>query len=186
MTPLDVLTLQQAKDYIKIDFNDEDELITGLIYASVGLVEQATNYRLYQRNEIIIRTGRCYDYTAYQFPINNASVVNQDSADTYDYQVKWFYEPLRINLAWWNGFFYWDSWESFMTNYTYTIHTRPVTFVLTLDVGYTDTTLIPTDLITAIKQIISFTYENRDMTKLDLPSNIQMLLANYRRFATLL
>lgn len=185
MTPLNVVTLQQAKDYIRVDYGDDDELITGLINSAVGLVEQTTNYRLYQRNEVIFRSGFYY-YNAYQFPINSASVVNHDSADTFDYQVKYFYEPLRVNLAWWNGYFYWDSWESFMTNYTYTIHTRPVTFVLTLDVGYTDTAQIPTDLITAIKQIISFTYENRDMTKLDLPSNITLLLANYRRFATLL
>jgi hypothetical protein len=46
--------------------------------------------------------------------------------------------------------------------------------------------LIPNDLITAIKQIINYTYENRDMSKVDLPSNITMLLSKYRRFVTLL
>lgn len=186
MTALDVVTLQEAKDFLRTDFADDDALITGLINSAVGLVEQTTNYRLYQRNEVIYMTGK-FCYVAYQYPLNSASVVNQDSADTTVWSPKLHYETLRIIIGWAQGFWYWDAWESFFTNYTYTLHSsRTTTFILTLDVGYTDTTQIPTDLITAIKQIISFTYENRDMTKLDLPSNITLLLANYRRFATLL
>lgn len=186
MSPTDVISLADAKAYLRVDFSDDDELITALISGAVGYVEQDTQYRLYQRNEIIYTTGK-YCYTAFQFPLNAASVINQDSADTNVYTAKLRYETLRIIIGWANGFWYWDGWETFFTNYYYTIHANDcITFILTLDVGYTDTTLIPNDLITAIKQIISFTYENRDMSKIDLPSNITMLLSKYRRFATIL
>lgn len=185
MTPTDVLSLQSAKDFLRVDFDDDDDLITSLINAAVGLVEQQTSYRLYRRNEIIYTTGK-YCYTAFQYPLNGATVINQDSADTVVYTPKFYYETLRTIIGWANGFWYWDSWQEFFTNYTYTIHnSHTTTFILTLDVGYSDVSLIPTDLITAIKQIISFTYENRDMTKIDLPNNILMLISNYKRFATI-
>lgn len=186
MSPLDVMSLADAKQYLRVDYDDEDDLITSLIYGAVGYAEQDTNYRLYQRSEIIYTTGRYY-YTAFQFPLNGASVINQDSADTNIYTPKFRYEPLRTIIGWANGFIYWNAWYEFFTNYYYTIHADcNVTFTLTLDVGYTDVTLIPTDLLTAIKQIISYTYENRDMSKVDLPSNITMLLQKYRRFATII
>jgi len=187
MTPLDVLSLADAKQYLRVDFGDDDDLITGLIYAAVGLVEQQTQYRLYQRTEIVYTSGR-YCYSAFQYPLNSVTVVNQDSSDTTVYNPKLYYESSRVNITWLdNGFLYWDNWNQFFTNYYYTVHNScSATFILTLNVGYTDTSLIPTDLITAIKQIINYTYENRDMSKVDLPSNITMLLANYRRYVTLL
>jgi len=186
MGPLDVLSLADAKLFLRVDYMDDDDLITGLIIAAVGLVEKETNYRLYQRSETIYTTGK-YFYTAFQFPLNGAAVVNQDSSDTNTYMPKFKYEPLRTIIGWANGFLYWNAWYEFFTNYYYTIHANEcVTFILSLDVGYTDTTQIPNDLIVAIKQIISYTYENRDMSKVDMPSNIAMLLQNYKRFATIL
>lgn len=185
MSPLDVISLEDAKQFLRVDFDDDDDLITSLINSAVGLVEQKTNYRLYQRNEVIYTTGK-FCYTAFQYPINGATVINQDSADTTVFTPKFLYETLRTIIGWAQGFWYWDSWQEFFTNYTYTIHSSHcITFILTLDVGYTDSELIPTDLITAIKQIITFTYENRDMTKLELPDNILMLVTNYKRFNTI-
>lgn len=186
MTPLDVLSLEAAKSYLRVDFADEDDLITALIYAAVGYVEQDTQYRLYQRDEVIYQTGKYY-YTAFQFPLNSASVIDINSEDTTVYTAKLHYERLRTIIGWAQGFYYWNGWYEFFTNYYYSFHgSDQVTFILTLNVGYTDTTQIPADLITAIKQIISYTYENRDMTKIEMPSNITMLLSRYRRFATLL
>jgi len=183
MGPTDVLSVADAKVFLRVDFADDDDLIEALIIAAVGYVEQDTNYRLYQRNEVIMTTGKYY-YTAFQYPLNGASVVNQDSADTNTYTPKLRYETLRTIIGWANGYIYWNAWYEFFTNYYYTIHAdQDVTFLLTLDVGYADTANIPGDLMTAVKQIVSYTYENRDMAKVDMPSNITMLLSKYRRFS---
>lgn len=185
MGPLNVLSLADAKLFLKVDFTDDDSLITGLISAAVSLVEQVTNYRLYNRNEILYTGQICYD--AFQYPLVSASVISADSAITTVPTLKQYPQTLRTVLFWGNGFWYTGFNESFFNNDTYWLNNScPVTYVLTLNVGYTDATLIPTDLITAIKQIITFTYENRDATKLDLPDNIQMLLAPYRRYVTFL
>lgn len=181
MTPLDVLSLEDAKQYLQVDFSDDDDLITALIETAVLEIEKETEYRLYQRTETLLTSK--IQYTAFQFPFNAASVVSQDSADTNTYTMQLNYaSPNRVELFWGNGFQYIDSNQSFFTNYTYGITACPVTFILSLDVGYTDTTLIPNGLITAVKQTIVFLYENRDLAKVTLPDNIQMLCAPYKRF----
>jgi hypothetical protein len=185
MGPLDVLSLADAKSYLKTDFNDDDDLITSLIGAAVSMIEQATEYRLYQRNEVIYMTNNRYGYEAFQHPLNAAAVVAQDSQNTTVYTVLYDYKPLRTYLFWGQGFCYWDNWVEFFTNYTYRISAKVQTFILTLDVGYIDTTQIPFPLITAVKQMVVFLYENRDMTKLTLPDNIMLLCEPYKRFATI-
>lgn len=184
MNALSVLSLSDAKDYLKVDFSDDDELITALISTAVAQVEKNTEYRLYQRNEIVLTSK--YEYTAFQYPLNSAAVIAQDSANTTNFPIKTNYETLRANLFWGTGFSYRDFNTQFFSNDTYNIHGCPITYVLTLDVGYTDVTLIPDDLITAVMQIIVFLYENRDMTKLQLPDNIMLLCQPYKRFNFLL
>src|SRR5215467_8472948 len=121
MTPLDVISLDQAKLFLRVDFDDDNDLIEGLIYSAVGLVEKETNYRLYQRNEIIYQTGKYY-YVAFQYPLNSVvSVINIDSSDVTDYTslVKLKYDALRIIIGYANGFWYWNAWYEFFTNYYY-------------------------------------------------------------------
>jgi hypothetical protein len=184
--PTDVLSLADAKSFLRVDFPDDDDLITSLISSGVGLIEQTTQYRLYQRTELIYITDK-YFYEAFQYPLNAYNVISVDSANINVYTIQVRYVSLRTILAWPLGYVYWDYWYSFLTNYYYNLNPiSPVSFLLTIDVGYTDPTLIPVDLITALKQIISYNYENRDMTKVDLPSNINMMLNNYKRFATVL
>lgn len=182
MDALDVLSLEDAKAYLKVDFDDDDDLIESLIKAAVSLVEKTTEYRLYKRNEVI-QTSKI-GYTAFQFPLNGASVEAMDSQGTYTIQTR--YETLRTLLFWGNGYWYTSYEDQFFNPNTYGLSGCVTNYTLTLDVGYADTADVPTDLLTAIKQIITFTYENRNESKLELPSNISMLMAPYRRFATLL
>jgi hypothetical protein len=185
MSPLDVLSLVNAKEYLKVDFVDDDLLITSLIKAAVSLVEKDTNYRLYNRPEIINLSTVYYD--AFQYPLISATVLSMDSSDTNVYTVKQWFQSLRTKLFWGNGNYYvGNNGDGFYNPDMYMISACPSNYQLTLNVGFTDTTLIPDDLLTAIKQIVVFTYENRDLTKLTLPDNIMLLLANYRRFTTLL
>jgi hypothetical protein len=182
MTALDVLSLEDAKSYLKVDFSDDDALIESLIKSAVGLVEQTTNYRLYRRNEVI-NTSKV-GYTAFQFPLNSASANAMDSQGTYT--VRQQYQALRTELFWGNGFGYINDYNQYFFNTDfYNLSGCNTAFTLTLDVGYTDTTLIPADLITAIQQIITFTYENRDLTNFKLPDNIMLLMQPYKRFVSL-
>jgi len=181
MGPLNVLSLADAKAYLKVDFADDDALITSLISTAVAQVEKITEYRLYQRVENPIYTSK-FCYTAFQYPLNSASVVAQDSSDTNVYTVQLKYETLRTELFWGNGFGYINAYEQFYSNDFYNIKGCNVTYLLTLNVGYADPTQIPQDLITAVQQTIVFLYENRDLTKLTLPDNIMLLLAPYKRF----
>jgi hypothetical protein len=184
--PLNVLSLADAKLYLKVDFDDDDSLITSLIGTAVSYVEKATEYRLYQRPEIITLAKIWYE--AFQFPLNAASVVAIDSADTNTYTVQQWPETLRTKLFWGNGNFWCDPYNNELNwnqNY-FNLSAPPRVFTLTLDVGYADTTQVPTDLLAAIQQILEFTYDNRDLTMAKLPNNIQMLLSNYKRFATIL
>lgn len=183
MDALDVLSLDDAKAYLKVDFDDDNDLIESLIKAAVSLVEQSTEYRLYQRDEVI-QTSKI-GYIAFQYPLNGASVEAMDSQGTYTIQTR--YGALRTELFWGNGYWYENYYESFFNPNSYTLSGCVTNYTLTLDVGYSeaDQNKVPTDLLTAVKQIVTFTYENRNESKLELPSNISMLMAPYRRFATL-
>jgi len=184
MGPLDIIPLSDAKNYIKVDFGDDDALITSLINAAVAMVEQATNYRLYQRPEIIHLSDVKYD--AFQFPLNGYTVAAYDSADTNIYTVKFKWLTLRTELFWGNGLWYSDYNYQFFAPDVYNLHGCAQNFVLTLDVGYASVGDIPNDLITAAKEIIASSYENREATKEELLSSVSLLLTNYRRFATVL
>jgi len=184
MTPLDIISLSDAKNYIKVDFGDDDALITSLISAAIAMVEQATNYRLYQRDELVY-TSRVF-YEAYQYPLNGYSVINHDSADTNIYTVKYKWMSLRTELFWGNGYWYTDYNNQFFAPDVYNLSGCTQNYVLTLDVGYTTVGDIPNDLITAAKEIIASAYENREATKEELLSSVGLLLTNYRRFATIL
>lgn len=183
MTPLDIITVQQAKDFLKVDFDDDDLIIEGLISGAIGFIEQETQYRLYNRQEVIYTSKILYE--AFQFPLMGSSVISQDSADTNTYTIRARPQTLRTVLFWGNGFEYVDSYQQFWNNDYYNISNPcSVTFSLSLNVGYTAVADVPQDLITAVKQIITYTYENRDMTKEEILNNIDMLIAPYRRFVT--
>lgn len=184
MTPLDVLSLADAKLFLKVDFSDDDDLITSLINGAVGLVESFTNYRLYQRSEIINLSR--VEYEAFQFPLNSYSVAAIDSADTNTYIIQPIYFTLRTVLFWGNGFWYQGYNEGFYNPDVYNVHGCPTNFTLTLNVGYTDAALIPNDLITAVKIIINKSYEDRTITNEQLLNNVSLMLAPYRRYATVI
>lgn len=62
---LDVISLQQAKDFLVIDFPDRDAEITRHIKAAIGYIEKYTNHMLYQRPKEYVIDGcslEIYDY----------------------------------------------------------------------------------------------------------------------------
>lgn len=187
MNALDVITLQQAKDQLKVDFADDDALITQIISSAVNVVEQKTNWRLYQRVEIDHSDGT-YNVSILQTPINSITIKTIDGTVVTWPQIK--IDPIRqtiifvknaYNNAWASnrGFgdgldngvgFFPDFWGASLPLYN-----------IFIDCGYTNTTLIPFAILQAVKTIITYMYENRDVSLDTMPNNIMMELQSYNR-----
>jgi len=79
MAFIDVVTLAEAKSYLRVDdgFTADDSLITILINAAGNIIEAHTNHLLYSR----AKTYKFYDgyVRVYDYPIN--SVTSPDETD---------------------------------------------------------------------------------------------------------
>lgn len=67
---LDVITLERAKNYLRIDLDltEDDADITSMINASLRYVEQRTRHFMYARN--VVYNGSC-QVKVYDYPINS-------------------------------------------------------------------------------------------------------------------
>lgn len=151
MTALDALPLTEAKAYLNVQDDADDELITSLITAAVQWVEKYTDYYLYQRSVVVDVYTSCYTTPA--FPVNSVTPAGLT--------VKNY--PLETRIS---GLPYAGG-------------------QLTLDVGYANADNIPATLITACKKLVVYWYENRDIYMAELPMDVQMLLNQFRRSATI-
>ncbi len=188
MTELDVVTLQQAKDYLKVDFNDDDDLITSLIIGAIGMVERFTMYRLWQRSEAIQTSKNQYE--AYQYPITAIAIssIDQSSPPVSVSVVPFQYLIGSLKTTYCFGNLnqnYFDNLSSAeypayggFVPFSYNL----TTYTLTFTVGYSDVSKIPNAIITAVKQLITFMYEQRDLSSDQMPNNIMLLLSAYRRY----
>jgi len=152
MNPLDVCTLDEAKAYLKIDFDDDDTLITSLIYAAVAYVEQVTKYRLYNRIEYEYSDGT-YPVPLPQTPLNSVTITN-----VFNTPIEYAYvkrDPVRsiVEFRNYNGWYNFSGYWGTPSLPLYTI---------TLDVGYTNIADAPITLVQAVKTIVAYMYENRD------------------------
>ena len=70
MAYIDVITLERAKNYLRVDldFDTDDSEITSMINAACRYVEKRTNHILYARD--IIYKGSC-QVKVYDYPINS-------------------------------------------------------------------------------------------------------------------
>lgn len=70
MTYIDVITLERAKNYLRIDtdLTDDDAEITSMINASLRYIEKRTNHLVYARD--IVYKGVC-QVKVYDYPINS-------------------------------------------------------------------------------------------------------------------
>jgi hypothetical protein len=74
MSYLNVISLQRAKDYLRVDigFIDDDAQITSMINASCRYVEKRTNHIMFAQDKDY--TGVC-QVKVYDFPINTVSTL---------------------------------------------------------------------------------------------------------------
>ncbi len=161
MDALNVITLAQAKLWLKIDpdYDDDDLLIESLIKAAVNQVQEYTLQMLYLQ---VLSTYTDIDgkVKLYQYPIITIDDIL-------------------------NGLVY-ETFEETKTN-SYTLvegdvsDRQLVTFTAGYGWTYDGGTEVPDDILTALKQFITYLYENRDDPKIAMPAIVQLLLGPYRR-----
>lgn len=153
------VTLQEAKDHLRIDHTDEDIYLATLIKASRKIVEKLLNKTL------ITQTWDLYEDafpgTPYDVPLpplsSVTSIIYTDSDDdettvtatTYVVDAK--SQPGRINLA------YGMSWPS--TTLT-TLNAVKIRYIA----GYGDALDVPDEYKQAVLMLIGHFYENREAT----------------------
>lgn len=158
MVITDVISVQQAKDWLQVDFPDEDPAILRLINSAVQWVEKYTYHYLYART--ITKYTRSCQTGFPEYPINSFSVT--DKTDT----------PL-------------DPQPTPYYGATKTYVTCPVQSKVVLQVGYSTLNAIPSPLVEAVYKLITYLYENRDAYGTTLPIDVQLLINQYRRSPTL-
>lgn len=72
---LDIISLQQAKDFLVIDFPDRDAEITRHIKAAIGYIEKYTNHMLYQRPKDYVIDGCSLEI--YDYPLEVSTTVDR-------------------------------------------------------------------------------------------------------------
>jgi hypothetical protein len=162
MNQLNVVSLADAKMYLRLDldYTIEDGLITSLIKSAVNQAEQFTLQVLWQRQLTAI-TPATGALKIYEYPlIAVESVKNPDMDDL--------------------------TFETIETQgYTEVISGAPgfntVTYVAGYGWNYEGGSDVPDDIETAIKEMITFYYENRDNPVVGMPTIATLLLSPYRR-----
>ena len=73
MSYLNVITLQEAKNYLRVDsdLTDDDDMVTLMIEAALSSIEQETRHILYDREETYLFQDYCV--RVYDFPINSVT-----------------------------------------------------------------------------------------------------------------
>lgn len=157
MDALDVISVDQAKAWLG-GVEDDDAVIERVIKSAIHWVEKYTSYRLYER-QIILHTyvfGQGFPY----FPISIDSVKNQSGVD--------------IAYTTTNG-----------TSDIYVHAPKDSTIIATVGYAEADIAEIPPPLIEAAYKMITYIYDNRDMYQVVAPTDVQIMLNQYRRSATI-
>tara|TARA_R110000787_G_scaffold10354_3_gene35218 strand:- start:666 stop:1136 length:471 start_codon:yes stop_codon:yes gene_type:complete len=154
MAYLDIITLADAKTYLRIDdtLTEDDAQITRMIKASLSQIERVTNYILFARSKSYVVEN--LSVNVYDFPIN--SLTSPTTATSVE--------------------------KSIYTTYTTIVATD---LKVTLNVGYSNASDVPSDLIEVAYEMIDLMYyspETGKSIKSDLSELSKMILNNYKRF----
>lgn len=170
MTPLDIITLDQAKTHLVV-LNDDfyDTQITGIIKTAISMVEQYTGYYMYQR-------AKSYPITSEQTSITDFPLQITGITDTSGNPVSSFNIGITIGSL--------DTYVSYWGWYDGCYGQNGTAMVNAL-VGYTAADDIPNPLIGAAYKIITYLFENKDAYASTLPYDIQLMLNQYRRSASI-
>lgn len=148
MTQFDIISLEEAKLFLVVDYPDKDEEIKIHIKTAIGVVERYTNHMMWQRAKTYTITGCSLEI--YDYPLTVSTTVSR----------------VHKNVL--------------STTYYNTEGTE-----LSAIVGYASKDAVPSELIDAAKKIITYLFENKDISEANLPWDIQILINSFRRSATI-
>lgn len=160
-TALDVITLAQAKDWLVVDFEDQDGQIERNIRTAVAWVEKYTCHLLYQR-EITIPVTSSKTAIAF-YPLEDIVLKDKDGV------------TLTSMI----------SEGALKTYVVYSGYCGIGQNKITVNAGYASIDLIPAPLLDACYKLITYLYENRDAYSSTLPVDIQLLINQFRRSPTI-
>jgi hypothetical protein len=156
MTALDVITLDQARTYLVVDYTDDDGDIKRAIETAVRWVENYTSHRLFERNETFDTEG-C-STRLYEYPITVTGVVDSSDVST-DFTICKKITSIIVESHYGSS--------------------------ISATVGYSNVADVPSTLLSACYKIITYLYENRDAYGLSIPVDIQGLINQERRDASI-
>lgn len=148
-TPLDVISLESAKEFLVIDFDDRDAEITRHINAAVGYIEKYTNVMMYEREVTYTMLG-C-------------------SLEIYDYPISFTDTTIKTKQYVLSVMVYGKYGDEVETT-----------------IGYSAVEDVPGQLVEAAYKLIQYLTDNHDIYTAGLPWDIQMLVNQYRRSASIL
>ena len=171
----EVFTLNEVKNYLKVDTSADDTLITTLLQSAREVAERYLNQALITQT-ITEKFDRLSNPTLYLSVSPVIAVTNFQYADSQnttqtfaatEYVVDTFSKPARLSLA------YGKTWPTLYGN----INDVTITYTAGYD---TESSGVPFQIRQAILLMIADTYENRQDYVRKLPTASQYLLDQYR------
>ena len=168
---LSVLTVRDAKKYLRVDHDDEDDEVERDIRIATAKVEKDTGiYLLTQTIEAVLDqfpSGGVLDplVVPIQSVTSIAYVDSDDDAQTID-AADYLLQSNVIGLA--------DdvTWPTDLRTFD------PI--VVTVVAGYTDPELIPADLVEAVRMVLRWVWERREPNAMET-ALYESLVNNYKR-----
>lgn len=181
-----VLTVDEAKKFLRVEHSDDDDLIEGLIAGYIEHVQNVCNRKLLtttmkmtQDNfygscgEMQLRWGKVQSVTSVKYYDSSGDLQTLDAEE---YEVDIVEVPALIRLAPSS-----TNWPSLQYNKHNAVEVEFIT-------GYGDTAAeIPKAVFLALKQLVASAYQNREhieigagILTLEVPDSADALIANYR------
>jgi len=154
----EIFTLQEVKDYLKVDDSTEDALITTLLQSARQAAERYLNQALITQT-ITEKLDRLQLSTIY---LSVSPVISASN-----YVVDTFEKPARLSLA------YGKTWPTLYGNI------NDVTITYTAGYG-SESSAVPGQIKQAILLMITDAYDNRQDYVKKLPTASEYLLDQYR------
>lgn len=184
MQATDIISLDSAKKWlnIELDYTEEDDTITRLIGAAIDWVEKYTCWRTFQREEIVFNRQINPYVPINYFPDYGTGFYTGSSG------IRWTPKGLSIYLYPFTVISVTDLFSP-PADVTYTTQINALktllyaalNSVITLQTGFSDVSKIPPPLIEAAYKLLTYLYENRDSYQMAGPTDVQVLINQYRR-----